>query len=88
MKSTSKWLDTKQKFMNTSKHKIKQPTKRLYNIICIHKFKNNDLILSLVPSHPPIIPPPPPPFTPIIKYNIYYNNNNQKYDDDHVEAIL
>ena len=42
----------------------------------IHKFKNKDPILSLVPSHPPIIPPPPPPlpFTPIIKYNIYYNN--------------
>ena len=80
MKSTSKWLNTKQKFMNTSKHKIQRPTKRLYNIIFIRKFKNNDPILSLVPSHPPIIPPPPPPpplpFTPIIKYNIYYNKKN------------
>ena len=50
--------------MNTSKHNLKQPTKRLYNIIFIHKFKNNDPILSLVPSHPPIIPPPPFPSLP------------------------
>ena len=48
MKSTSNWLNTKQKYMNTSKHKIKQPTKKLYNIIFIHQFKNNDPILSPV----------------------------------------
>ena len=66
--------------MNTSEHNIKQPTKRLYNIMFIHKLKkqrSNSLPRTLPPAHHPTSPLP---FTPIIKYNIYYNNKIMQID--------